>query len=50
MILAGLASLKVLGDIISQYELFPNDLSKPNPQQLDIIALDTEINVKLNQL
>lgn len=48
MILAGLSSLKVLGDVISQYELFPGDMLLSTDERCDTIALDTEINVKLN--
>lgn len=48
MILAGLSSLKVLGDVISQYELFPDDMLLSEEERCHTIALDTEINVKLN--
>jgi len=50
MILAGLSSIKIIGDIIIQYELFPDDVNLPDNDLLDLIALDTEINVKYNTI
>jgi len=50
MILAGLSSIKVISDIIFQYEPFPNDTNLPDNEMLDLIALDTEINVKYNTI
>jgi hypothetical protein len=50
MILAGLSSIKLIGDIIIQYELYPGDTKLPDNELLDLIALDTEINVKYNTI
>jgi len=46
MILAGLSSIKIIGDIIIQFEPFPDDINLPENELRDLIALDTEINVK----
>lgn len=48
MIMGGVLSLKLLNDKIMQFELSPEDTSLPNEEKLDLIALATELNVKLN--
>lgn len=50
MILAGLSSIKVLNDIIQQYELFPDDFNLSEDKKLDLIALNTEINLNYNYI
>jgi hypothetical protein len=48
MALSGLSSMKIISDITIQYELFPDDTNLPDNELLDLIALDTELNVKYN--
>jgi len=48
MTLSGLSSMKIISDITIQYELFPDDTNLPDNELLDLIALDTELNVKYN--
>ena len=48
MTLSGLSSMKIISDITVQYELFPDDTNLPDNELLDLIALDTELNVKYN--
>lgn len=50
MTLAGLSAMKIISDITIQYELFPDDTTLPDNELLDLIALDTEINVKYNAI
>jgi len=50
MIMAGVLSLKVLGWENRNYELFPQDVILQNQEKLKMIAMCTELNVKLNHI